>query len=466
LNIIRYRDPILDSINEGVFTVGLDWRITSFNHAAEKITGIRRDDAIGRRCNEVFRANICDDACAVKAALKTGNPATKGIVFVVDALGNRIPIKVSAAVLKDNRGQVIGGVETFQDERQVEELRKKLLEKHTVADIVGKSTKMTRLFDLLPQIADSDSTVLLQGATGTGKELFARAIHHLSGRRKKRFVAVNCGALPDSLLESELFGYKAGAFTDARREKPGRFALAEGGTLFLDEIGDISPAMQVSLLRVLQEKTYEPLGGVEPVRANVRIIGATNKDLAMLVRQGSFREDLYYRIHVLRIDIPSLAERPEDIPLLVEHFIAIHNRTHDRELTGLSQEAYTLIMNHPFPGNVRELQNILEHAFILCHRGMIEPQHLPPYLSQERTREGESARAEINLKAVEKTLIRQALNKHQNNRELAAKELGINPSTLYRKLRQYHLDVPDQDGRGKRSRKASRYLSSKQTSNS
>jgi len=457
-DVIRHRDPILDSINEGVFTVGLDWRITSFNKAAEKISGIRREDAIGHRCNEVFRANICDDACAVRAALNTGKPASQTTVYVVDSKGVRIPIKVSAAVLHDNNGQVIGGVETFQDLRQVEELRKKLLRNHTVADIVGKSALMTRLFDFLPQIADSDSTVLLQGASGTGKELFARAIQHLSHRRKKPFVAVNCGALPDTLLESELFGYKAGAFTDAKREKLGRFALAEGGTLFLDEIGDISPAMQVRLLRVLQEKTFEPLGSVESVRANVRVIAATNKDLKTLVQKNVFREDLYYRIHVLRIDIPSLADRREDIPLLIEHFVATHNRTYDREVTGLTPDAFTLIMNHEFPGNVRELQNILEHAFVLCHSGMIEPHHLPQNLIQKRIHNCEDRSADMNIKSVEKKLIRKALHRHQGNRDMTAKELGINPSTLYRKLRLHGFNVPNKDGRGKRSEKSSSYL--------
>lgn len=451
LDVARYRDPILDSINEGVFTIDLEWQITSFNRAAEKITGMRREDAIGHRCSEVFRANICQDACVMKGVLNTGEPAVNASVFVVDAWGACTPIKVSAAVLRDIDGRVIGGVETFQDFRQVEELRKKLKDKHTFADIVGQSAAITHLFNLLPQISDRDTTVLIHGASGTGKELVARAIHALSPRRKKRFVAVNCGALPDTLLESELFGYKAGAFTDARRDKPGRFALADGGTLFLDEIGDISRAMQVRLLRVLQEKTYEPLGSVEPVRADVRIIAATNKELGKLVSEGTFREDLYYRIHVVQIDVPPLRERREDIPLLADHFIATHNLLHDQEITGLSKEALSLLVHHDFPGNVRELQNILEHAFVLCRAGMIEPRHLPPDLTRSTARELIDPRHRMNLKVVEKSLIQEALAKHRGNRALAAAELGINLSTLYRKIQRLGIDTPERDGRGKRS---------------
>jgi PAS domain S-box-containing protein len=447
LDVPRYRDPILDSINEGVFTVDLDWRITSFNRAAEKITGIRREDAIGHRCSEVFRANICQDACVMRGVLNTGEPAVNASVFVVDAWGTRIPIKVSAAVLRDIDGKVIGGVETFQDLSQVEELRKKLKDKHTFADIVGKSAAITHLFDILPHISDSDTTVLIHGASGTGKELVAHAIHALSPRRKKRFVAVNCGALPDTLLESELFGYKAGAFTDAKKDKPGRFALADGGTLFLDEIGDISPAMQVRLLRVLQEKVYEPLGSVEPIRTNARIIAATNKDLRELVREGKLRDDLYYRIHVVQIDVPPLKERREDIPLLVGHFIATYNLLHDQEITELSKEALSLLVHYDFPGNVRELQNILEHAFVLCRSGMIEPQHVPLDMTRGAARELADPKHKMNLKVVEKSLIQEALAKYQGNRALAAGELGINLSTLYRKIQRLGIDTPEKNGR-------------------
>ena len=430
----------------------LDWHITSFNRAAERITGIRREKAIGRRCSEVFRANICQDACVMKRVLHAGKSAVNASVFVVDAKGERIPIKVSAAVLRAADGQVMGGVETFQDLRQVEELRKALNDKHTFADIVGKSRAITQLFDILPQIADSDATVLIQGASGTGKELVARAIHDLSPRRKKRFVAVNCGALPDTLLESELFGYQAGAFTDARRNKLGRFALAESGTLFLDEIDDISPAMQVRLLRVLQEKVYEPLGSVEPVRADVRIIAATNQNLGELVEVGKFRGDLYYRIHVVQIDVPPLKERRGDIPLLVDHFIATYNRLRDQEITGLSPEAITLLMQHDFPGNVRELQNILEHAFVLCRGGTIEARHLPPDVTRGSARARVKPKRETNLKTVEKTLVREVLERYGGNRALAASELGIDLSTLYRKITRLGIVTPERDGRGRRTR--------------
>ena len=268
---------LLDSVPDGVFTVDPEWRVTSFNRAAEQITGIRREEALGKPCCEVFRASICESACALKQTLATHRPVANKVVYIVNAQGTRIPISISTAVLRDARGRIVGGVESFRDLRLVEELRQQAAEQDSFSNIIGRSTAMRRLFDLLPAVADSNSTVLIEGPSGTGKELVARAIHKLSRRRAKPFVAINCGALPDTLLESELFGYKAGAFTDARRDKPGRFARAQGGTIFLDEIGDISPAMQTRLLRVLQERLFEPLGGVEPVRADVRVVTATNK---------------------------------------------------------------------------------------------------------------------------------------------------------------------------------------------
>lgn len=425
---------ILDSINDGVFTVDDEWRITSFNRAAERITGVKRKQAIGKRCCEVFRANICETSCALRKTLTTGRPVVNKAVYILDAKGNRLPISISTAAFKNQDGKTIGGVETFRDLSLAEDLRKELEAKYSFADIVGRSAAMRQVFELLPQISESDSTVLIEGASGTGKELFARAIHNLSRRRKHRFVALNCAALPDTLLESELFGYKAGAFTDARQDKPGRFALADGGTLLLDEIGDISPAMQVRLLRVLQDRTYEPLGSVESMKTDVRVIAATNKDLAKLVRKGVFREDLFYRIHVIRLALPSLRDRREDIPLLIEHFVAKFNRLQGKDVVGVSDEVLARLMEHDYPGNVRELENIVEHAFVLCRGALIEMPHLPPQF-RGATESTSPNIAGMTLEAMERLLITSALQRHNGNRTAAARQLDINPSTLFRKLK-------------------------------
>ncbi len=443
------RDIVLDSINEGVFTIDADWRITSFNAAAENITGVSRDEAVGQRCFEVFHANICETACALKRTMSNGRPIVNTTAYIVNHGGNRVPIRISTALLKDDKDHVIGGVETFQDLSQVEELKKELHARYSFQDIVGRSPAMMQLFDLLPRIAESNSTVLIEGASGTGKELFARAIHNLSPRKNKRFVAVNCAALPDTLLESELFGYKAGAFTDARRDKPGRFTLADGGTIFLDEIGDISPAMQVRLLRVLQERVVEPLGGIEPVKVNVRVVVATNRDLADLVKAGTFREDLYYRIRVIRLQLPTLKQRREDIPLLVDHLITRFNRLEGKDVAGVSGEVMARLMEYDFPGNVRELENIIEQAFVLCRGGLIELNHLPPEL-RPFSGMGKVEPDSMKLSSMEKHLISVTLERYSGNRKKAAKDLGIDTSTLFRKIKAFGIETPSSDGRGRR----------------
>ncbi len=434
-------DPILDSINEGVFTVDREWRITSFNRAAERITGVRGQDAIGRVCSDVFRANICEESCALRRTFASGKPVIHAMAGIISAAGKQIPIRVSTAVLRGEGGEVVGGVETFQDLSHVEQLRKQLEARYTFEDIVGRSPAMRSLFEILPDIASSGSTVLIEGASGTGKELFARAIHNLSPRAKKRFLAVNCAALPDALLESELFGYKAGAFTDARRDKLGRFALADGGTIFLDEIGDISPAMQVRLLRVLQERYYEPLGATEPVKANVRVLAATNRDLAQLVREGKFREDLFYRIHVIHLRLPCLKQRREDIPLLVDHLIAKLNREQAKDIAGVSREVLIRLMDHDFPGNVRELENVIEQAFVLCRGGLIELRHLPSELRPPDLSPIASSGA-MSMRSMERHMIEASLKRNGGNRQRTARELGINPSTLYRKLKALEAESP------------------------
>ena len=428
----RHHELILDSLVEGVFTVDLNWRITSFNRAAEIITGISRAQALGRPCFEVFRADVCETGCMLRRTIETKSPLSNMPVHIYRADKKRLPINVSTTLLRDAEGRVVGGVETFQDISAIKELQKALRRQHSFEDIVSKNPRMIKIFSLLPQVAESGSTVLIQGASGTGKELIARAIHHHSPHREGAFVAVNCGALPDTLIESELFGYKAGAFTDARKDKPGRFALAQNGTIFMDEIGDISPAVQVRLLRVLQQKVYEPLGSGKPVPTNARVIAATHRNLEDLVKAEKFRDDLYFRINVFRISLPPLAERKEDIPLLVDYFIERFNHQKGRGVAGVSREAISALMLHDWPGNVRELENAVEHAFVLCRDDLIRLEDLPEHLMPRGDRI--SMPAGLTLLDVEKSAILQALQRNQGKKVATARELGIDKNTLRRKM--------------------------------
>lgn len=445
-------DAILDSIADGVFTVDEKWQIRSFNRAAEEITGVPRDEAIGRRCSEVFRCSMCEAECALQQTLKTGKPIIGKSGYIINADGERIPISVSTAVLKDAEGNVIGGAETFRDLSEVEALRQELEGRSRVGDLVSRSPLMQKVFEVLPAIAASPSTVLILGETGTGKELMARTIHDLSLRRKGPFIAVNCGSLPDTLLESELFGYKAGAFTGATKNKPGRFALAKGGTVFLDEIGDVSPALQMRLLRVLQERTYEPLGGTRSESVDARVIVATSKDLVEQTRTGAFREDLYYRVNVVRVELPPLRRRKEDIPVLVDQFIERFNRLQRKSVKGIETEALSLLMAHAWPGNVRELENVIERSFILCREGSIGIEHLP----EELTAGGRIAREDTGVRSAHNLLDTQiivgALERNNFNRLAAAKELGIHKSTLFRMMKRFDIALPKQDGRSNRTK--------------
>ena len=435
---------ILDSIADGVFTVDHEGRITSFNRAAERITGFLREEAVGQYCHEIFRSNLCFEACALKHTAETSETIVNLEVNILNRDNREIPISISTAVVRDESGNAVGAVETFRDLSLINELHKEISRQYSFQDILGRSKAILDLFQILPDISQSDATVLLEGESGTGKELFAAAIHNLSSREKQALIKVNCAALPETLLESELFGYKKGAFTDAKRDKPGRFRQAHGGTIFLDEIGDLSKGTQVKLLRVLEQKEYEPLGSTTTEKVDVRIIAATNRDLMEMMHRREFREDLFFRLNVIRLRIPPLRERREDIPLLLDHFIERINLKQSKQIKKLSRSALKILLNYNFPGNVRELENIIEHAIILTKGIEIQPRNLPSYLSSKqieppgRTKISEEQDLAV-LEKVERDLIASALERNGGNTAAAAKELGIHRTTLWRKMKRYHL---------------------------
>ncbi len=447
-------ETILESISDGVFTVDHEWRIMSFNRAAEKITGIPKEQAIGKYCWQVFRSNMCHQDCALRKTMREGASFVNSSTSITNSAGQSIPISVSTSLLKDEVGNTLGGVETFRDKSVVEQLRRELSGSVKIGDMVSQSDEMKKIFDILKQVAKSDSTVLIEGETGTGKELLARAIHTKSVRMNNSFVAINCGALPDTLLESELFGYKAGAFTGANHDKPGLFASAEGGTILLDEIGDTSSAFQVKLLRLLEEKEFQPLGSVTTIKTNTRIIAATNKDLSQMVLSENFRQDLFYRVNIIHINLPPLRNRMEDIPLLIEHFILKMNAIRDFKVSGISSDTLAILMAHDYPGNIRELENIIEHCFVLCSSGNIGTEHIPLYLTNTTVATRQQILAVDPEKSIqkaihvtEKEIIVRTLKANNYNRLATAKQLGIHKSTLFRKIKKYEINLPNKDGR-------------------
>jgi PAS domain S-box-containing protein len=427
---------ILDSVADGVFTVDDGFRITSWNRAAEQITGHGREDAIGRPCHEVFRADICQSRCALRRTFESGEPLVNIRVDVLHRDGKSIPISVSTAILRGAGHD--GGVETFRDLSTEEERRREVVGAADPRGIIGTHPRLQRIYDILPDVGQSEATVLIEGPSGSGKGLLASTIHAMSPRRDAPFVKVSCAALPENLLESEVFGYRKGAFTDARHDKPGRIAAANGGTLFLDEIGDVPLPMQVKLLRFLQDREYEPLGANRAVRADVRVVAATNRDLIQAVKDGRFREDLFYRLKVVHFELPSLAERKDDIPLLVERFVARQNARTGRNLRGLSEDALRCLRQHDFPGNVRELENAIEHAFVMCREGVIQRSHLPPWICACPVEHAQPPSEGPKLDPREEAqadVIRRTLARHGGNRVAAAKELGMHRATLWRWLR-------------------------------
>ncbi len=427
-------EVILDSIAEGVFTVDEEWKITSFNRAAEIITGFSSKEVIGTYCKDVFRSNLCRMVCPLAQALKSGRKVLDRELQIVRKDEAVLDVRVNAAVLYDEKGNPAGGVETFRDMSQIKLLTEELGGRYEFRNIIGKSKQMQEIYRLIEDITDSDSTVLIEGKSGTGKELIANAIHYHSKRKKKPFIKINISAFSETLLESELFGHVRGSFTGAIKDKPGRFELADEGTIFLDEIGEASPNIQVKLLRVLQERNFERVGGTETVNVDIRVIAATNKDLKNEIEKGEFREDLFYRLNIIPMMLPTLKERKEDIPYLVEHFISKYNLLMNKSIKGFSGSALDLLETYDYPGNIRELENVVEYSFNRCKGKIVKPEMLPVDI-----RRAALVLMEESGLDDEKARIIKTLETFKWNNIKTANYLKMSRTTLWRKIKKYEI---------------------------
>jgi len=428
---------IFNSISDGVFTVDENCIITSFNRAAAEITGFTASGAVGKHCFDIFRTEICHKRCALKDTLKSHEPVINARVTIITREGCEVPISVTTTLLKDPDEKTVGAVEFFRDITEIEHLQKRLDQRQSLSEIISVNHNMQQLINLLPDIAESECNVLIEGPSGSGKELVAQVIHNLSPRSYGPYIRINCAALPETLLESELFGYEKGAFTDAKRDKPGQFCLANGGTLLLDEVSEMATSLQVKLLRVLNNGEYRPLGSTKVRHTDARIIAATNADLKTAITEGRFREDLFYRLNVVNICIPPLGERPEDIPLLVNHFLRAFKKKTRKPVKIISPAAVAILRKYSFPGNVRELENAVEHALVMCRGEEIQVEHLPQHIITQGSATNGITRGRQN----EKDIILDVLQRNKGNRSRAAEELGLHRSTLWRKMKTYGIGL-------------------------
>ena len=440
---LRYEERslknILDSLDVGVFTTNRGGLITFFNTAAERISGYERTTLLGRPSTDIFVEPGPDAPSPIETAIRK-NTVYRGLEGRLrDSEGGIVPIRANYAALRDEREAVVGGLVTFQDMTLVHQLNQAIRGRYTCRDMIGKSPPMQKIFAMIPAVAASDATVLIQGATGTGKDILAKILHDAGPRASKPWVKVNCAAIPDSLIESEIFGYVKGAFTGADRDKPGRFQEADGGTIFLDEIGDLPLSLQAKLLRVLEEQEFYPLGSRRTQRVNVRIISATNRRLEQLVKDGLFREDLFYRLKVLRIELPALEERRDDLPLLIRHVMRKLCAAQGAPPPAISDQAMAILLNYKYPGNVRELENIIEHALILCGTGPIRKCHLPEDLLAPLPAPVCPPSGQKAPPADEAGQIAATLAKYYGHRGRTARSLGMDRTTLWRKIKRYGL---------------------------
>jgi len=435
----RHIDTIVNSVADGIFTVDEQMNIWTYNKAAEELTGIPYSEAVGRPCHEIFHSSVCKNGCPVREAMETGQSVINREVQIIDNAGNCKPVSVSASIMTDDEGRITGAVESMRDLSLVYTLKEEIQKKYSFENMVSRNPAMHRLFEVVTDVAKSEATVFIHGESGTGKELFARAIHELSPRREGPLVVVNCGALPENLLEAEIFGVRKGAYTGAHEDRPGRLELCEGGTFFLDEVGDLPMSLQVKMLRVLENREYQPVGGRTPMKANVRFITATHRNLESMVAEGTFRQDLFFRINIVTLDIPPLRERREDIPLLLDMALQRFNALYNKRIKSVSADLLRMILSYNFPGNVRELLNLMEQAVILCKGDHVALEHVPESF-MHRTLNREPVSDKRISKAPNAGILADILNRHRGNRIAAAEALGVSRTTLWRWVKQAGLE--------------------------
>jgi PAS domain S-box-containing protein len=430
---------ILDSLGEGVITIDKDFRVTFFNRAAEIITGYKREEVSGRLCKVVFDCELCETKCPIGLILETNQNIYDFTSNILLKDGSRKSIKLNAAILKNGDDIPKGGVISFRDLSEIEALKEEGKSMTSFYGIIGQSKAMQQIFELIKEISKSDAAVLIQGESGTGKELIANAIQATSFRKGKPFVKVNCSVFPENLLASELFGHVKGAFTDAIKDRPGRFELADGGTIFLDEVAEMPLQTQIQLLRVLQEGAFERVGESIPRKSNVRVIAATNINIEEALSEGKLREDLYYRLNVIPVVIPSLRKRKDDIPYLVKYFIEDFSKAYGKDINDITNFALDILMNYNWPGNVRELENIIEYAVVRTKDlQIITKESLPSSFGHLPITKNIDQKVYKKESAAE---IVQLLEKHHWNKTRVAKELGIGRTTLWRMLK----SVPEKE---------------------